>query len=59
MTRRPDPLSLSAGIALFALGVLLFLDQADAIELTPGWVGAAVSAAIGSVLLANGLSRSR
>jgi hypothetical protein len=52
-----DPVSLVSGIAVTALGVLLVLDQADAIELTFGWLGAALAAVLGVILLISGLSQ--
>ncbi len=55
MPARTDALSLVAGLALVGLATLLILDQSGAIELTPGWFGAALSAALGSILLTNGL----
>jgi hypothetical protein len=51
-----DPVSLVAGVMFLALGVLLILDQAGAIELTFGWIGAVMAAALGAVLVASGLS---
>ena len=52
-----DPVSLVSGIAVTALGVLLLLDQADAIELTFGWLGAALAAVLGVILVVSGLSQ--
>jgi hypothetical protein len=51
-----DPVSLVSGIAVTALGILLVLDQADAIELTFGWLGAALAAVLGVILVISGLS---
>jgi hypothetical protein len=53
---RVDRVSLVAGLALMAVGTLLVLDQADAIELSPGIAGAALAAALGAVLVVSGLS---
>lgn len=54
--RRPvDPVALTVGVATIVLGVLLLLDQTDSIELTFGWLGAAVAALIGAGLLVSGL----
>jgi hypothetical protein len=53
-----DPVSLVAGAVFLALGVLLVLDQAGAIELTLGWVGALMAATLGAILVASGLSES-
>lgn len=53
---RLDRISLTAGLAMMALGALLVLDQADAIDLSPGIAGAAVAAALGVILIASGLA---
>ena len=52
-----DPVSLVAGVTLLALGVLLILDQAGALDLTFGWLGATLAAVLGGVLVASGLSQ--
>jgi hypothetical protein len=54
--RRPDRVSLVAGFAMIAVGVLLVLDQAEAIELSPGIAGAALAAALGAILVTSGLA---
>jgi hypothetical protein len=51
-----DPASLVAGVILIALGALLLLDQADAIELSFAYMLPAVLAALGGILLACGLA---
>lgn len=51
--------SLVAGIALAALGGLLLLDELDAIHLGFAYLAPAVTATVGAILLASGLSRSR
>jgi hypothetical protein len=53
---RLDRISLTAGLAMMALGALLVLDQAEAIDLSPGIAGAAVAAALGVILIASGLT---
>lgn len=53
--RRVDPVSLTVGLATILLGVLLLLDQTDSVELTFGWLGAAVAALVGAGLLVSGL----
>jgi hypothetical protein len=53
---RLDRISLTAGLAMMALGALLVLDQAEAIDLSPGIAGAAVAAALGVILIASGLA---
>ena len=52
-----DPVSLVAGIAVTALGALLLLDQTEAIELTFGWLGAALAAVLGVILVISGLAQ--
>ena len=60
MSRREfDPASLVAGLAVGGLGVILLLDQLDAIDLRFGYLAPALLAVVGSVLLAIGLSGSR
>lgn len=53
--RRLDPVSLTVGLATILLGLLLLLDQTGSIELTFGWLGAAVAALVGAGLLVSGL----
>jgi hypothetical protein len=57
--RSVDRIGLVGGLALAGLGVVLLLDQIDAIELSFGWFGAALAAAIGVALLASGLDQPR
>lgn len=52
----PEPVSLAGGAGLFLLGLLLALDQLDAISLSIGIAAAAVLAAAGAALVAAGLS---
>lgn len=60
MRPRPvDRISLAAGLALAAFGIVLMLDQADVIDLGFGWLGAATAAVLGIVLLVAGLEESR
>jgi hypothetical protein len=54
-----DRVSLVAGMAMMAVGALLVLDQADAIELSPGIAGAALAAALGVILVVSGLADDR
>lgn len=56
MSRRVDPTSFAAGLAVLVMGVLLLLDQEDALELTLGVFGALVAAVIGTILLVSGLN---
>jgi hypothetical protein len=57
--RRPDRVSLVAGLAICGLGVLLLLDRAGAIELGFAYGAPAVLACVGAILLAAGLERPR
>ena len=60
MARRElDVTSLVAGFVITAFGMLLLLDRADVIDLRFGWFWPALTAAIGAVLLASGLTRDR
>ena len=56
MRRRPDPVSLTAGIALVLLGALLLIDALGVVRLEFGLLGPAVLAAAGATLLASGLA---
>ncbi|MCW3045775.1 MAG: hypothetical protein JWO74_59 [Solirubrobacterales bacterium] len=55
--RRPDPLSLTAGVVLIALGAVLFLDRTGAVDLGFDVVAPVVCAALGAILLVSGLTR--
>jgi hypothetical protein len=57
--RRFDVASLVAGLAVGALGVVLLLDQTDAIELSFGYLVPALLAVVGAILLAVGLTGRR
>ncbi len=59
MNRRPDRVSLAAGIGVIAMGVLLLADQEDALSLSLGLFGAIVSAVIGAILLISGIDENR
>jgi hypothetical protein len=54
-----DVTSLVAGLALAAFGTLLLLDRADVLDLHFGYLWPAVTATVGAILLASGLSRGR
>jgi hypothetical protein len=54
---RPDIPALVAGLALLALGGVLALDAAGSIDLSFGLFAPIACAAMGAILLANGLSR--
>jgi hypothetical protein len=55
--RRPDVPSLVGGIAVLALGLVLLLDAAGALDLSFAALGPIACGAVGAVLLASGLSR--
>ena len=59
MNRRPDRLSLVAGLAICGLGVLLLLDRTGVIELRFGYALPAILACVGAILLAAGLEGPR
>jgi hypothetical protein len=54
---RPDVPALVAGLAVLALGGVLMLDAVSAIELDFGTFAPVACAAVGAILLANGLAR--
>jgi hypothetical protein len=57
--RRPDLTSIVAGLCVAGLGVLLLLDATGGLDLRFGVLAPAACAALGSILLASGLSRPR
>ena len=57
MSRRPDVVSLVAGIALSVLGAILLLDQTGAIDLQFDYAAPAVLATAGVILLVSGLEK--
>jgi hypothetical protein len=60
VTRRElDITSLVAGLAIAAFGTLLLLDRADVLDLRFGYFWPALTATVGAILLASGLSRGR
>jgi hypothetical protein len=59
MDRRPDVPGLVGGAAAVLLGLLLLLDQAGVLHLGFGWLWPILLAAVGSYLLASGISRPR
>ena len=54
---RRIPLSLVAGLALVAFGIVLLLDRTGALRLTFGSMAPLAFAVVGAILLASGLSR--
>lgn len=52
-----DVATLVSGLVVIALGTVLLLDQLGELELTFGWLGPLLAAAVGAVLLASGLAQ--
>jgi hypothetical protein len=52
-----DLTSFVAGLAIAAFGTLLLLDRVDALDLRFGYFWPALTATIGAILLASGLTR--
>ena len=57
MRRVADSVSLVAGVAVTGLGLLLLLDQTGVLRLRFDYLGPAILAALGAVLLVSGLSK--
>ncbi len=55
--KSPDRVSLTAGLVLVVLGVVLLLDSLGPLELSFGAMAPIAFAAVGAILLASGLSR--
>lgn len=58
-TAEPDPVSLTAGIVLVVLGIVLLLDRSGTIHLDFGAMAPIALGVVGAILLASGLSRAR
>ena len=54
-----DIASFVAGIAVALFGALLLLHESDAVDLSFAYLAPAVTATVGAILVASGLSRSR
>ena len=54
---RLDLVSLASGAVIAALGALVLLDSSGALELSLGWIAAALTAAVGLIVLVSGLAR--
>jgi hypothetical protein len=50
-----DPVSLVAGGVIATLGVLLLVDSAGTLDVSLGWMGVALTGAVGAILLVSGL----
>ena len=57
--RKFDLTSLVAGLAIAAFGTLILLDRVDTINLRFGYFWPALTAVLGTILLASGLGRGR
>ena len=55
---RLDLVSLASGAVIAALGALVLLDSSGALDLSLGWIAAALTGAAGVILLLSGLVRS-
>jgi hypothetical protein len=53
---KPDPVSLWSGAIVAALGVLVLLDCAGALDVSLGWIAATLTAGVGGILLVSGLT---
>lgn len=58
-TAEPDAVSLTAGLVLVVFGIVLLLDRTGTIDLDFGSMAPLALGAVGVILLASGLSRSR
>jgi hypothetical protein len=56
---RPDIPALVAGLAVLALGAVLLLDALEVFDLSFAAFAPVACAAIGAILIANGMSRTR
>ena len=56
-SRRPEALSLVAGLAIVLFGVVLVLDHAGVLDLRFAALAPLACAVIGAILLASGLTR--
>jgi hypothetical protein len=54
---RIDFISLASGAVLAALGALVLLDSAGALDLSVGWIATAFTGGAGAILLVAGLAR--
>jgi hypothetical protein len=58
-TADPDRVSLTAGLVLVVLGIVLLLDSTGTLQLSFGAMAPIALGAVGAILLASGLSRGR
>ena len=59
MSGRPDIPALVAGLAVLALGAVLLLDALEVFDLSFAAFAPVACAAIGAILIANGMSRTQ
>jgi hypothetical protein len=59
VNRRIDRVSLTAGIGVIAMGVLLLAEQEDTLSISLGLFGAIAAALIGVILLVSGIDSER
>jgi hypothetical protein len=52
---KSDLVSLASGAAIAALGALVLLDSAGAIDISLGWMTVALTGAVGAILALSGL----
>lgn len=57
MRRRIDLISLTAGVGVGALGILLLLDQAGVLDTSFAAIAPIACAVVGAILLVSGLAR--
>src|SRR5207249_848722 len=53
---RVDPVSLGSGAIIAAVGILVLLDSAGAIDVSLGWIAVVLTGAVGAILLLGGLA---
>lgn len=53
---RADVVSLAAGAVVAALGALVLLDSAGAVDVSLGWMAVALTGGVGVILLVGGLA---
>jgi hypothetical protein len=51
-----DPVSLASGTVIAALGALVLLDCAGAVDISLGWISVALTGAVGAIFLISGLA---
>jgi hypothetical protein len=54
-TLNVDAASLASGAAAMAVGLLVLLDSAGAVDLSLGWIAVLLTGAVGAILVLSGL----